>query len=112
MRVRLLLRDTIEDYIVNHANSKIHFNNWLESIIERADWNEPKDVTSAFSANLLGAGSNRVIFDIGGNGRNAHRMICEYMFGLKYVRLYVNWIGTHEEYNVLTDKEKRTISIY
>ncbi len=111
MRVRLLRKDTIEDYATNHANSRIHFNNWLK-LLKHADWDGPQDITTAFAGNLLGAGSNRVIFDIGGNGRNSHRMICEYMFGIKLVRLYVNWIGTHEEYNALTPLEKKKIDIY
>jgi len=111
MKVRLLLENTIEEYMDNHSNSIIHFENWLETI-KYADWEKPLDITTAFSANLIGGGSNRVIFDIGGNGRNSHRIICEYMFGLKFVRLYVNWIGTHEEYNALSEKDKKTISIY
>ena len=111
MKVRLSRVDTVEDYSKSHSNAGVYFRNWLDAI-EEADWEEPADITSAFSGNLLGGGSNRVVFDIGGNGRNSHRMICEYAFGLKLVRLYVNWIGSHERYNALSNKDKLTISVY
>jgi mRNA interferase HigB len=35
-----------------------------------ADWNEPGDISETFrSADLLGNGSNRVVFDIAGNNK-------------------------------------------
>lgn len=111
MKVRLLRRDTIESFAEKHANGRIHFDNWLFAI-DYADWTVPQDITCTYKGNLLGNSSNRVVFDLGGNGRNAFRMICEYMFGKKHVHLYVNWIGTHEEYNTLSNDSKRTVSIY
>ena len=50
------------------------------------------------SADLLGKGSNRVIFDIGGN---KYRMIGKYAFGDIQVHLFICWIGTHAEYDKL-----------
>jgi mRNA interferase HigB len=47
---------------------------------------------------LLGDGSNRAVFDIGGN---KYRMIGKYAFGDNQVHLFVCWIGTHAEYNKL-----------
>ncbi len=118
MKVRLFLKETIEEFAENHANGKKHFANWL-TVIKDVEWEEPNHITASLSGNLLGNGSNRVVFDIGGNGRNAFRLICSYKFRLYYkksdtykVHLYVNWIGTHEEYNALTEEQKITISIY
>lgn len=118
MKVRLFRQDTIEEFAENHANGKKHFKGFLTAI-KYADWEEPADITNTVKGNLLGNGSNRVVFDIGGNGSNAFRIICEYKFGLYYkkidvfkVHLYVNWIGTHEAYNKIGEKEKLTISIY
>src|SRR6478752_2571333 len=103
MKVKLLTYDTIDDFIIEHANGKKHFENWMLNI-KTTDWEEPLDIVKNFSANLLGA--NRVVFDLGGNGRNSFRMICTYHFGMNRVRLYVNWLGTHEEYNSLDNKMK------
>lgn len=109
MKVRLLTEGTIDDFSRNHSNGKKHFDRWISGI-KAADWLEPVDITQRFNVNLLG--SNRVVFDIGGNGRNAFRIICTYDFGGKLVRLYVNWIGTHEEYNALTNEIKMTVWAY
>lgn len=94
MRVRLIKIKTIEDYVLKNARSKIYFENWL-SIIKRADWNTPNDMIVTFnSADLLGRGSDRVIFNIGGN---RYRLICKYYFGESNVHLLIKWIGTHAE---------------
>lgn len=111
MKVRLLRRDTVEEFAGSHANIAGHLLKWLE-IIHYADWEEPLDITRTYQSNLLGNDSNRVVFDIGGNGRNAFRIICEYRFGRKCVHLYVNWIGSHEEYNRLSNEDKKLVSDY
>ena len=98
MRVHLIKKQTIENYILSNSQSKGCFLNW-NSILSRADWNEPLDIILTYnSADILGNGTNRVVFNIGGN---KYRMICEYFFGFKMVHLYVTWIGTHAEYTEL-----------
>lgn len=118
MQVRLFLSATIEDFVRDHANAKVHFRNFI-TVLRYADWHRPADIPRSIRANLLGNGSDRVVFDIGGNGRNAFRLICSYKFGCPYrksntekVQLYVNRIGTHEVYNMLSEEQKRTITDY
>jgi mRNA interferase HigB len=102
MKVHLIKKQTIEDYVVGQARSRSSFAVWLTAL-KNADWNEPGDIKRTFgSADLLGAGSNRVIFDVGGNN---YRMICKYAFGEKQVHLFVLWIGTHTEYDQLCKKD-------
>jgi len=80
-------------------------------LLKKSDWVLPNDIIDTFgSADLLGNGSNRVVFDIGGNN---YRMICKYHFGASKVHLFINWIGTHAEYTQLCDrKEQYTINLY
>lgn len=80
-------------------------------MLKKSDWVLPNDIIDTFgSADLLGNGSNRVVFDIGGNN---YRMICKYHFGASKVHLFINWIGTHAEYTQLCDrKEQYTINLY
>ena len=110
MRVRLIKKKTIEDFALQNANSRSSFKLWL-SIIKLADWEIPEDITATFSsADLLGNGSNRVVFDIGGNN---YRMICKYHFSKTLVHLYIKWIGSHSEYDKLCGKNKQyTIDIF
>ena len=51
-----------------------------------------------------GNGSNRVVFDVGGNN---YRVICKYWFGITRVHLYVKWIGTHAEYDKICALRKQ-----
>jgi mRNA interferase HigB len=110
MKVHLVKKQTIEDYILKNARSKASFEIWL-SILNRADWNEPQEITLTFnSANILGKGSERVVFNIGGNN---FRLICKYHFGNMKVHLFVKWIGTHTEYTKLCNEGKQfDISLY
>ena len=74
------------------------FEEW-NSKLKHADWEAPADIQVSFpSTDLLGNGSNRVVFDIGGN---KYRMIAKYAFGDRQVHLFIFWIGTHAEYDKL-----------
>lgn len=110
MRVHLIKKQSIEAYVIKNARSKASFEVWL-SVLQMADWNEPRDIVSTFnSADILGKGSNRVVFNIGGNN---YRLIGSYYFGSAKIHLFVNWIGTHAEYTKLCNEGKQyTISVY
>jgi len=98
MKVHLIKKLSIEDYVIGHANSKSSFTNWLNAL-KNAEWEIAEDIQATYgSADLLGNGTDRVVFDIGGNN---YRMICKYVFGEKQVHLFVCWIGTHAEYTRL-----------
>lgn len=103
MKVHLIKQQSIEDYAIKH-HAESTFNEWIYKI-KRADWIKPMDMKSTFnSADFIGKGSDRVVFDIGGNN---HRLICKYYFGKKQVHLYICWIGTHAEYDILNAKNKQ-----
>lgn len=69
------------------------------NLIKCANWNEINDIKNTFnSADILGHGSNRVVFNIGGNN---YRLICKYYFGKNKVHLFVKWIGNHSDYTKL-----------
>jgi mRNA interferase HigB len=110
MKVHLIKRQTIENYAQDNARSRCSFQQWL-SALKYADWSTPEDILDTFgSADLLGNGSNRVVFNIGGNN---YRMICHYCFGETEVHLFVCWIGTHAEYTMLCrEKDQYAISHY
>jgi mRNA interferase HigB len=110
MKVHLIKKQTIEDYILGHPAGRSSFRKWL-TIVKLADWKRPDDIRQTFVfADLLGNGSNRVVFNIGGNN---YRMICRYNFGTYRVHLFVCWIGTHSDYNELCNMSKQyTINEY
>jgi mRNA interferase HigB len=104
MRVHLIKKQSIEDYVQKNARSRASFEIWL-SIIKRVDWKGPNEIILTFnSSDILGKGSDRVVFNIGGNN---YRMICKYHFGETKVHLFVKWIGTHAEYTKLCNDGKQ-----
>jgi len=110
MKIHLITKQTVEDYAVKNPGSREPLRFWL-LVFKAANWVKPMDILETFgSADLLGKGSDRVVFDIGGNN---YRMICHYVFGEKEVHLFVCWNGTHSEYTKLCKKHKQyTIAAY
>lgn len=104
MKVHLIKKQTIEDYVFSQANSKSSFGNWL-AILKHADWYTPRDIRKTFgSADLLGKRTGRVVFNIGGN---KFRVICKFHFGSTMVHLFVCWVGTHDKYLELCDQNNQ-----
>ena len=110
MKVHLIKRQSIEEYMRQNARSRASFRLWI-SLLKKADWEEPGNISETFgAADLLGNGSDRVVFNIAGNN---YRMICKYHFGVTKVHLYVKWIGIPAEYTGLCNgKEQYNIKIY
>jgi len=102
MKVHLIKKQSIESFVKDNSQSKVAFEIWL-SILRYSDWNSPADIVQTFNtADILGKGTNRVVFNIGGN---KYRLICKYYFGGKMAHLFVKWIGTHAEYDKLCREE-------
>lgn len=110
MKVHLIKKQSIENYVLKNARSRASFEVWL-SIIKRVDWSEPNEIISTFNnADVLGKGSHRVVFNIGGNN---YRLICKYYFGNTRIHLFIKWIGTHSEYTKLCNEGKQyEINVY
>lgn len=101
VKIHVVKERTIYEYINKRPEADSGFRNWLR-IIKASIWNEPNDIIKSFVyADIIGKGTNRVIFNIGGN---KFRCICTYSFGNKFVHLFINWIGTHAEYDKLCDQ--------
>lgn len=101
MKVHLIKENTLKKYARENASLRAAVRLFLE-MLTIAVWVHPGDIKKQFgAADILGNGSCRVVFDIGGNNC---RMICKYKFGIKKVHLYVKWIGTHRDYDELCRK--------
>ena len=104
MKVHLIRRETIVAFTEENAQSRKAFFEWCARI-KYADWSTPADMEATFpSTDLLGRGTGRVVFDIGGN---KYRMIAKYVFGERQVHLFICWIGTHAEYDQLCREGKQ-----
>lgn len=104
MRVHLIKKETVEEFSNLHIQSRSSFDEWLFKI-KYADWESTSDILNTFpSADFLGNGTYRVVFDVGGNN---YRLIGKYAFGEAQVHLFICWIGTHAEYDKLCKKRQQ-----
>jgi len=110
MKIRLVKKKTIAKYQNANASSRNSFDQWIDKL-KNANWDTINDIKETYgSADQIGKSSNRVVFNIGGNN---YRMICKYYFGENYVHLFINWIGTHSEYDkICKDELQYTINVY
>ncbi len=110
MRIHLIRKDTIEQFASENTQSRGPFEEWLTKL-KYADWESTYDMKFTFpSVDLLGNGSNRAVFDIGGN---KYRLIGKYAFGDKQIHLFICWIGSHAEYDKICKLNQQfEINIY
>jgi mRNA interferase HigB len=108
MKVKLIRRASIEDYVLHNARSKSSMSIFLR-ILKVADWNVPSDLNCTFGkrADIVCKGK-RVVFDIGGG---AFRIICGLQFRKSSVFLYVKFIGSHAEYDRLCKPGKNEVGV-
>ncbi len=65
------------------------------------DWENPQDIVETFSkADLITCkkGYPRIVFNI---SRYRFRLVCGYSFRSKTVNLYVKFVGTHKDYDLI-----------
>jgi mRNA interferase HigB len=95
MKVHLIKKQTIEQYIMVNPQGRTPFRLWVTTINE-ADWADPEDILETFrSTDLLGNGTDRAVFNIGGNN---YRMICHYVFGER--RCICSFVGLAPMLNI------------
>lgn len=103
MKVHLIRKSSINEFVKSNARSGSSFNQFL-SIVKHADWDTPDDIKKTFGKRVdLICNGERVVFDIGGN---KFRLICGIKFINKGVFLFVKFIGTHSEYDKLCNVSK------
>jgi mRNA interferase HigB len=103
MRVHLIKEKTIRLFIAQYPGSRLSFEEWLTKV-KLADWELPGDIKYTFpSADLLGKGSSRVIFDIAGN---RYRLIGKYAFG--GIEMHLLFAGSARMQNMINYVKKKS----
>lgn len=89
--MRLVGRDTLDEFTNAHADARAWIENWIADI-EAARWRTPQDIRDSYaSASFL---ANRiVIFNVKGNRYRLEAQVA-YNTGV----IVVKWAGTHAEH--------------
>ncbi len=94
--MRIIAKSTIVEYYKGNQNAKSALENWYK-LASKAVWNNFADVKNTFNS-VDNVGNNIYIFNIKGND---YRLIVRILF--KPQIIYVRFIGTHKEYDKITD---------
>lgn len=96
--MRVIAKKALVLYYTAHPDAKTALEEWYEKT-ENAEWENFSQIKKTFnSADLVGG--NRVVFNIKGN---KYRLIVLVLF--KITMVYIRFVGTHTDYDRLTDIE-------
>lgn len=94
--MRVIARPIIIDFYTKHADAKTALEEWYKKV-QNADWSNFSDIKSDFNS-VDAVGNDRFVFNIKGNN---YRIVALILFAPKH--LYIRFIGTHAEYDKITD---------
>ncbi|MBS9767717.1 MAG: type II toxin-antitoxin system HigB family toxin [Flavobacteriaceae bacterium] len=96
--MRVVTPRKISEFGKQYADAKVALNNWYATV-KKCEWDNLSDVRNTFNT-VDYVGNNRFVFDIKGNH---YRLVAIIIFASK--KLYIRFIGTHKEYDKITDIE-------
>lgn len=90
--MRVIAKRTLREFWQRHPDARGPLEAW-HADARAADWAGPQDIKIRF-ATVSFVGSNRVVFNIGGN---KYRLVAQVNYPYRVV--YVRFIGTHAQYD-------------
>ena len=94
--MRVISFSIIRDFIAKHADADVPLRDWYRRTT-KANWNNFADIKQTFNT-VDYVGNDRYVFDIKGNN---YRIVAIVLFINK--KVYMRFVGTHEEYNKIKD---------
>lgn len=100
--MRIVAKKTIVAFYTKHADAKVALEDWYEKV-ESAEWENFAQLRMSF-ASADHVGNKRIVFNIRGN---EYRLVAIVLFKVKMV--YVRFIGTHQDYDKLSEEQIKQI---
>lgn len=100
--MRIVAKKTIVAFYTWHADAKVALEDWYEKV-ESAEWESFAQLRMSF-ASADHVGNKRIVFNIRGN---EYRLVAIVLFKVKMV--YVRFIGTHQDYDKLSEEQIKQI---
>ena len=94
--MRVLSKSTLRKFWETYPDAKSSLEFWYDTV-ENTDFRIPNEVINQFK-NADTVGNGRLVFNI---AQNKYRLIAKFEYERQYV--YVRFIGTHKEYDKITD---------
>jgi mRNA interferase HigB len=90
--MRVCNRSTVQNFWERHPLAEEPLRRWLKDA-KAAQWSGPGDIKATYASASF-VGTDRVVFNIGGN---SYRLICRMDYTYKVV--FIRFLGTHREYD-------------
>lgn len=100
--MRIVAKKTIVAFYTRHADARVALEDWYEKV-EAAEWENFAQLRMTFSS-ADHVGNKRIVFNIKGND---YRLVAIVLFKIK--KVYVRFIGTHQEYDKLSEEQIKQI---
>lgn len=100
--MRVIAKKTLVKYYTVHPDSKVALEDWYERT-KKFEWENFANLRRTFNS-ADNVGNKRIVFNIKGND---YRLVAIVLFKAKTV--FVRFIGTHAEYQRLTEEQIRNI---
>jgi len=100
MKAKFIKWKNVQAFCGNDHLKNKAFNQFIQRA-KYTEWTKPQDIIETFSnADIVicKKGKPRIVFNI---ARNRFRLICGYSFRTKTVNLYIKFVGTHKEYELI-----------
>ena len=94
--MRVIAKSALVEYYEKHSGAKDALLEWYD-ITKKAEWKSFADIKNDFNT-VSSVGNQRYVFNIKGND---YRLIVVIHFTPQ--RVYIRFIGTHAEYDKITD---------
>lgn len=96
--MRVVSPRKLREYAEKEIKARVPLLHWYE-IVRQAEWNTLSDIKQDFNA-VDYVGNNRYVFNIKGND---YRLVA--IVVMVSGKVYIRFIGTHNEYNKINAKE-------
>ncbi len=96
--MRIITKKRLNDFVRQYPDSKASLKFWYDTVTEN-NFYAVQEVIQVFNtADYIG--NERIIFNI---ARNKYRLIAKFKFNPRAQVVYIRFIGTHTEYDEITD---------
>lgn len=100
--MRIIAKKALVEFYTKHADAETALEDWHTKATD-AQWENFAQLKKTFNS-ADNVGNKRIVFNIKGN---SYRLIALVLFRIGTV--YVRFIGTHREYDSLSDEEIKNI---
>ena len=96
--MRVITKKRLSDFVEVYPDAKTSLKFWYDTISQNSFFTAQEVIQQFKNADYVG--NDRIVFNI---AHNRYRLIAKFKFHQLAQRVYIRFIGTHKEYDRITD---------